>query len=90
MAKKIVYQSVPEFNQETHYVLEREPIEHNDFIFIPLEVVEIIQTEDTPNDGGPVEPSVAGYENIPFDQRFQLIEQIQSDMLDLIAAMLEV
>lgn len=47
MEKSIVHEIVPEFDQETQYVIELEPVELEDCIFIGCEVRTIeVETEN--------------------------------------------
>ena len=91
MEKRKVYQTLPEFNQETHCVIEGEPIEHDDFLFIPLEVVELQNVEDvTEMNDENVEPSVAGYKDAPIGERMLEYEEGQADLVMLLSELLEV
>ena len=91
MEKRRVYQSIPEFNQETHFVVEGEPVEHTDFIFIPLEVVELQNVEESVEmNNESVEPSVAGYNDTPIEERMMEYEQGQEDLVALLSELLEV
>lgn len=91
MEKRRVYQSIPEFNQETHCVIEGEPVEHDDFLFIPLEVIELQNVEETVEMSNEnVEPSVAGYNGTPIEERMMKYEQDQDDLIALLSELLEV
>lgn len=91
MEKRKVYQSIPEFNQETHCVIEGLPVEHDDFIFIPLEVIELQNVEEVIDVNiGEVEPSVAGYNDTPISERMMGYEQDQAELVMLLSELLEV
>ena len=38
MEKEVRYAEIPEYNQETQYVIEKEPVDMGDHIFVDLEV----------------------------------------------------
>ena len=38
MEKPIVYEEIPEFNQETQYVIQKEPVDMGDYLYVGLEV----------------------------------------------------
>ena len=91
MEKRRVYQTIPEFNQETHCVVEGEPVEHTDFIFIPLEVIELQNVEESVEmNNESVEPSVAGYNDTPIEERMMEYEKGQEDLVALLSELLEV
>ncbi len=44
-AKPIIHAKVPEFDQETQAVFEKEPVDMDEYIFIDVEVREVEQDE---------------------------------------------
>ena len=44
--KQIIYEPVPEFDQEIQYVMQGEPIEQNDCIYYPCIVHDLPPQED--------------------------------------------
>lgn len=51
MEKPVVRQDVPEYDQETQYVVELEPVEEDDHIFIGLEI-KVMPKDDTEGGNG--------------------------------------
>lgn len=47
MDKKIVHQKVPEFDQQSQYVVELEPVEMDDHIYIGCEVRDMPEQDDS-------------------------------------------
>ena len=48
MEKEKRYEDIPTYNQETQYVVEREPVDMGDYLYIGLEVKDMeIDTEPT-------------------------------------------
>ena len=48
MEKEKRYEEIPAYNQETQFVVEKEPVDMGDYIFIGLEVKDVeIDTEPT-------------------------------------------
>lgn len=45
-AKPVVYEDVPEFNQETHYVVQCPPVDAGNHIYMGVEVREMEQTDE--------------------------------------------
>ncbi len=43
MRKPIIYAEVPDFNQETQYVIQSTPVDMGDYIFIGLEILESLE-----------------------------------------------
>jgi methyl coenzyme M reductase subunit C len=48
MEKEIRYAEIPAYDQETQYVIEMAPVDMGDYIYIGLEVKDVIP--DAPND----------------------------------------
>ena len=44
--KKIIYESVPEFDQLTQYVMQGDPVEKDDFIYYPCIVHDLPPQEE--------------------------------------------
>ena len=53
MEKEKRYEEIPAYNQETQYVVEREPVDMGEYIFIGLEV------KDMEMDTNPTEMNVS-------------------------------
>ena len=49
MEKEKRYEDIPAYNQETQYVVEREPVDMGEYIFIGLEVKDM-ENDTEPND----------------------------------------
>ena len=49
MEKEKRYEEIPAYNQETQYVVEREPVDMGEYIFIGLEVKDM-ENDTEPND----------------------------------------
>ena len=49
MEKEKRYEEIPEYNQETQYVVEREPVDMGEYIFIGLEVKDM-EMDTNPTD----------------------------------------
>jgi hypothetical protein len=47
MEKETRYVPVPDYNQETQYVIEKEPVDMGDYIFIDIEVKDMVVDETT-------------------------------------------
>ena len=48
MEKEKRYEEIPAYNQETQFVVEREPVDMGDYLYIGLEVKDVeIDTEPT-------------------------------------------
>lgn len=50
MEKEKRYAEIPNYNQETQYVVEKEPVDMGDYIFIDLEVRDL-EVDDEQNNG---------------------------------------
>jgi hypothetical protein len=51
MEKPKHYAEIPNYNQETQYVVEKEPVDMGDYIWIDLEVKDMkIEEEEIPNE----------------------------------------
>ena len=50
MQKEKRYEEIPAYNQETQYVVEREPVDMGEYIFIGLEVKDMEIDENNPYD----------------------------------------
>ena len=46
MQKPIIYAEIPEFNQETQYVVQLSPVEQEDFIYYGVEVRDLPLQEE--------------------------------------------
>jgi hypothetical protein len=42
MEKETRYAEIPKYNQETQYVIEKEPVDMGDYIYIDLEVKDMV------------------------------------------------
>ena len=49
MEKEKRYAKIPEYNQETQYVIEKEPVDMGEYIFIDLEVKDMEIDEEINN-----------------------------------------
>ena len=45
--KQIIYEPVPQFDQQTQYVTQGEPVETDDMIYYPCVINDLPEQEDT-------------------------------------------
>ena len=50
MEKEKRYEEIPAYNQETQFVVEREPVDMGDYFYIGLEVKDVEIDENNPYD----------------------------------------
>lgn len=53
-AKPVSYDEIPEFDQTKQAVFEKGFIEHEDYIFVEVEVREVVQDDETMHEEMPV------------------------------------
>ena len=81
---------MPTFDENTHYIVEMDPEEGDDYIYIGLDVRELPHEEAIELEHNLFEPALPVLPKKQVDERIEQLEKEQETIIDVLAEMLGV